>query len=60
MAPITAEGEDEVARLAKVLSKHVAVSADSSKKFLRAFPGLLLPVSRDGVIGEHILRSQNY
>ena len=59
VTPITAEGEDEVARLAKVFEQARCSIGGFIEEVLGAFPGLLLPVSRDGVIGEHIsTRSQ--
>ena len=52
--PISARGEDEVARLAKVFEQARGSICGFIEEVLGAFPGLLLPVSRDGVIGEHI------
>ena len=58
--PIKARGEDEIARLAKVFEHARSSISGFIDEVLGAFPGLLLPVSRDGVIGEHISkRSQD-
>ena len=59
VTPITAEGEDEVARLAKVFEQARGSIGGFIEEVLGAFPGLLLPVNKDGIIGEHIsTRSQ--